>query len=114
MTALDLAEHSVAGIVSFWSTVHVPDDVMPTVCNEFRRVLRPGAPLLVGFHVGDETRHRTEGYSGRGISLDSYRRRPSKVASWLRDAEFTVTAEIIMRPDDDVPGAILLAAATPD
>ena len=109
MTDLQLADGSLAGIVSFWSIVHVPDDAMPGVCEQFHRVLRPGAPLLVGFHVGDETRHRTEGYSGRSIDLDSYRRRPSKVAGWLRDVGFTIEAEVVMRPDEDVPGAILFA-----
>lgn len=109
MTDLQLADGSLAGIVAFWSIVHVPDDAMPGVCEQFRRVLRPGAPLLIGFHVGDETRHRTEGYSGRPVNLDSYRRRPSTVADWLRDARFTIEAEVVMRPDEDVPGAILFA-----
>ena len=113
MTDLQLADSSLAGIVAFWSIVHVPDDAMPGVCEQFSRVLRPGAPLLVGFHVGDETRHRTEGYSGRPINLDSFRRRPSTVAGWLRDAEFTIEAEFVMRPDDDVPGAILFARSAP-
>ena len=109
MTDLALADASVAGIIAFWSVIHVPDEVVPGVFEQFRRVLRPGSPLLVGFHVGDETRHSTEGYSGRPINVDSHRRRPSKVAGWLRDATFTVEAELVMRPDDDVPGAILFA-----
>ena len=112
MTDLQLADASVAGIVAFWSIVHVPDDAMPGVCEQFRRVLRPGAPLLIGFHVGDEARHRTKGYSGRAINLDSFRRRPSTVAGWLRDAGFTIEAELVMRPDEDVPGAILFARRT--
>ena len=114
MTDLKLADHSVAGIVAFWSVIHVPDEAMPGVFEQFRRVLRPGAPLLVGFHVGDETRHTAEGYTGRPINLDSHRRRPSKVASWLRDAEFTIEAELVMRPDEEVPGAILFARTHAD
>lgn len=109
MTDLDLADHSVAGVIAFWSVIHIPDEVVPTVFAEFGRVLRPGGPLLVGFHVGDETIHTSEGYTGRPISVDSHRRTPQRVSDWLRDAGFTIDAELLMRPDDDVPGAIVFA-----
>ena len=36
-------------------------------------------------------------------------RGPGHVTRWLREAGFTIEAEPIMRPDDDVPGAIVLA-----
>lgn len=109
MTALDLADGSVAGIVAFWSVIHVPDHAVPGVFAEFRRVLAPHGPLLVGFHVGDGTHHTSEGYTGRPISVDSYRRRPGTVAGWLRGAGFTVEAELVIRPDEEVPGAVLFA-----
>lgn len=109
MTDLDLADDSVAGIVAFWSVIHVPDRAVPGVFEEFRRVLRPQGVLLVGFHVGDETRHTSEGYAGGSINVDSHHRRPSAVAGWLRDAGFTIGAELILRPDDDVPGAVIIA-----
>lgn len=111
MTDLDLADNSVAGIVAFWSVIHVPDDAMPGVCEEFRRVLRPQGRLLVGFHVGDETQHTSEGYTGRSINVDTHHRRPSRVRGWLRDAGFTTEAELVMRPDDDVPGAVIMACS---
>jgi SAM-dependent methyltransferase len=109
MTDLDLADGSVTGVLAFWSVIHVPDHSVPGVFAEFRRVLGPGGPLLVGFHVGDETRHTSEGYSGRSINVDSYRRRPHQVSRWLREAGFTIEAELVMRPDDEVPGAIIFA-----
>jgi SAM-dependent methyltransferase len=109
MTDLDLADDSVAGVVAFWSVIHVPDDAVPGVFEEFRRVLRPQGLLLVGFHVGDETRHTSEGYTGRPISVDSHHRRPSTMSGWLRDAGFTVEAELVLSPDRDVPGAVIFA-----
>lgn len=109
MTDLDLADSSVAGVVAFWSVIHVPDNAVPGVFDQFRRVLHPGGPLLVGFHVGDEKRHTSEGYTGRPISVDSHHRRPSRVAGWLRDAGFTIEAELVMRPDEAVPGAVIFA-----
>lgn len=109
MTDLDLADDSVVGVVAFWSVIHVPDDAVPGVFDEFRRVMRPGGCLLVGFHVGDEAVHTSEGYTGRAISVDSYRRRPRKVADWLRGAGFQIEAELTIGPDEDVPGAIIFA-----
>jgi SAM-dependent methyltransferase len=109
MTDLDLADDSVAGVLAFWSVIHVPDHAMPGVFEQFRRVLRPGGPLLVGFHVGDETRHTSEGYAGRPINVDSHHRRPSKIAGWLRDAGFTIEAELVIGPDEDGPGAVIFA-----
>jgi SAM-dependent methyltransferase len=109
MTDLALADGSVAGIVAFWSVIHVPDDVMPGVLEQFRRVLQPQGLLLVGFHVGDETRHSSEGYTGRPISVDSHHRQPGTVMGWLRDAGFTIEAELVIGPDDDVPGAVIFA-----
>ncbi len=109
MTDLDLPDDSVAGVLAFWSVIHVPDAAVPGVFAQFWRVLRPGCPLLVGFHVGDETRHTGQGYSGRSIDVDSYHRRPDEVARWLRGAGFAIEAELVMRPDEDVPGAIIIA-----
>ena len=109
MTDLQLADDSVAGIIAFWSVIHVPDDAVPGVFEQFRRVLRSRGPLLVGFHVGDETRHTSEGYTGRPINVDSHHRPPSKVASWLSEAGFTIEAELIIRPDENVPGAVMFA-----
>jgi SAM-dependent methyltransferase len=111
MTDLDLADHSVAGVVAFWSVIHIPDHAMPGVVEQFRRVLRPASPLLVGFHVGDETHHTSTGYSGRPIAVDSHRRRPDQIEGWLRDAGFTVEARLVIGPDQDVPGAVIFASS---
>jgi len=109
MTDLDLADDSLVGIVAFWSVIHVPDHAVPGVFEQFRRVLRPQGLLLVGFHVGDETRHTSEGYTGRPINVDSHRRQPSKIMHWLRDAGFTIEAELVIGPDETVPGAVIFA-----
>jgi SAM-dependent methyltransferase len=109
MTDLELEDAAVAGIVAFWSVIHVPDDAVPGVFEEFRRVMRPSGPLLVGFHVGDETQHTSEGYTGRPINVDTHRRRPGTVTGWLRDAGFSIEAEMVLRPDEADPGAVIFA-----
>ncbi|WP_267888577.1 class I SAM-dependent methyltransferase [Streptomyces sp. MMG1121] len=62
MTDLDLPDASVAALLAFRSLIHGPDDALPTVRARFRRVPRPRGPLLLGFHVGDESQVKTQGY----------------------------------------------------
>lgn len=109
MTNLDLASDSLAGLIAFWSTIHIPDHSMPHVIAEFSRIVRPGGHVLVGFHVGDAVEHSSTGYSGRDICLDTYLREVGAMSGWLRDAGFRIDSETVFRPDDDVPGAIVLA-----
>ncbi|NUT91965.1 MAG: class I SAM-dependent methyltransferase [Saccharothrix sp.] len=109
MTDLPLADASVAGLLAWWSLIHIPDDEVPTVFAHFRRVLRPGAPLQVGFHVGDISRVKTEGYGGHPMRVHVHRRRPEGVASWLRDAGFEIEAHWLCEPDAEVPQAFLFA-----
>jgi SAM-dependent methyltransferase len=109
MTALDLADESIAGALAFWSLIHVPDEAVPTVLSGFRRTLRPGAPLLIGFHVGDESQLKTQGYGGHPMRVYVHRRQPAQVSAWLREAGFTVETEMLLDPEGSAPGAILFA-----
>jgi len=113
MTDLRLADASVAGLLAFWSLIHIPDETVPSVFGHFRRVLRPGGPLLLGFHVGDVSRLQTKGYGGHPMNVRSHRRQPDQVAAWLRDAGFTIEAQVLLNPDHSVPGAILFARRQP-
>ncbi|SDK56089.1 Methyltransferase domain-containing protein [Nonomuraea maritima] len=109
MTDLDLPDASVAGLLGFWSLIHVPDDAVPTAFGHFKRVLRPAGTLLLGFHVGDESRLKTRGYGGHPMNVHVHLRRPAQVAEWLRDAGFTVKAHMLLDPDGSAPGAVLFA-----
>jgi SAM-dependent methyltransferase len=109
MTDLDLPAASVAGLLAWWSLIHVPDDVIGAVFDQFHRVLRPGAPLVLGFHTGDETRLKLEGYGGHPMKVHVHRRPPGRMRDWLRDAGFAVEAETRLDPDGSRPGAILFA-----
>ncbi|MFD3404357.1 class I SAM-dependent methyltransferase [Kribbella sp. NPDC058693] len=73
MTALDVADGSVSGVVSWWSIIHLPRDVVPLAFAEFYRVLAPGGVLLMGFHVGSETTHKTSGYGGHPMNIYVHR-----------------------------------------
>jgi SAM-dependent methyltransferase len=108
MTDLDLPDASVAGLLAWWSLIHVPDELVATVLGRFRRVLRSGGPVLLGFHVGDESRLKTEGYGGHPMKVHVHRRQPERVAGWLREAGFTVEAQLLLGPHDR-PGALVFA-----
>ena len=113
MTDLPLADASVAGLLAFWSLVHIPDDAIPAIFGHFRRALRPGGPLLLGFHAGDGSRLKTQGYGGHPMKVWVHRRQPDRVAAWLRDAGFTVEAQMLFDPDGSIPGAVLFARRQP-
>lgn len=73
MTALDIPDGTAAAIVSWWSIIHLPRDVVPQAFAEFHRVLAPGGVLLLGFHVGTESTHKTSGYGGHPMNIHVHR-----------------------------------------
>lgn len=109
MTDLDLADDSLAGLIAWWSLIHTPDDEIPAVFAHFRRVLRPGGVLALGFHEGNGSTLKTDGYGGHPMNVHVHRRPPARVAAWLHQAGFTVEARITLDPDGRLPGAVLFA-----
>jgi SAM-dependent methyltransferase len=109
MTDLDLAEGSVAGLVAWYSLIHIPDDRVGSVFAHFRRVLRPGGPLLLSFHVGNEARLKTQGYGGHPMKVHVHRREPAQVAAWLRGSGFTVEAQMTLTSAESPLGGMIFA-----
>ncbi|WP_436533739.1 class I SAM-dependent DNA methyltransferase [Actinoplanes sp. HUAS TT8] len=109
MTDLPLPDASAGGLLVFWSLIHIPDAAVPGVLGHFHRVLRAGCPLLIGFHVGNESTLKTQGYGGYPMNVHVHRRQPSRVATWLREAGFALTTQLLLDLDQPRPGAILIA-----
>ncbi|SMC83941.1 class I SAM-dependent DNA methyltransferase [Kibdelosporangium aridum] len=93
MTALDLPDGQLAGIVAWWSILHTPPESLPVVFAEFHRTLAPGGHLVLGFHVGDE-HLRPETSYGHPVSYDAYLLQPDLVEKLLTEAGFAVTARL--------------------
>jgi ubiquinone/menaquinone biosynthesis C-methylase UbiE len=108
MTDLDLDDGSVAGLVAWYSLIHIPDDQIGVVLAHFRRVVRPGGPLLLGFHVGDETTLKTDGYGGHPMNVRVHRRQPAQVAAWLRQSGFTVDSQTTVTSAESRLGGIIV------
>jgi SAM-dependent methyltransferase len=54
MTELDIPDHSVAGILSWYSTIHLPPQELDRVLTEFRRMLAHSGRLVIGFFDSDD------------------------------------------------------------
>jgi SAM-dependent methyltransferase len=65
MRALPLASESAAGLMAFYSVIHLPRTDLVVALREFGRVLRPGGRLLFSAHEGEGD-----------VSLDEFIGRP--------------------------------------
>jgi SAM-dependent methyltransferase len=54
MTEVEVPEHSVAGILSWYSTIHLPPQELDPVLAGFRRLLTPSGVLVIGFFDSDD------------------------------------------------------------
>jgi ubiquinone/menaquinone biosynthesis C-methylase UbiE len=113
MGAIDVADASSAGVVAWYSVIHVPAPQRPRVISEFYRVLQPGGYALLAFQVGDDTLHLDEAF-GHEVSLDFHRLQPDAVVALLDDAGFDLTARLVRAPDSTsaaakVPQGFLIA-----
>ncbi|MFI7500264.1 class I SAM-dependent DNA methyltransferase [Streptomyces sp. NPDC049687] len=111
MTALDLPDRSLAGLLALYSLIHVPDREVPTTVREFHRVLAPGGYLLLAFQTGHgEEVHITERF-GHSVSLRYCFREPEAVADRLAATGLEVQARVVLEPDEGTrrPRAFLLA-----
>lgn len=110
MTALDLTDGVLGGIVAWYSIIHTPPERLPVVFAEFHRVLGPGGHLLLAFQVGDERVHLEQAY-GHALSLDAYRLPSDRVAELVGQAGLVVVARLVREPEEPekVPQAYLLA-----
>jgi SAM-dependent methyltransferase len=109
MLALDVPDAALAGVVSWYSIIHLPPEWLPEAFAEFFRILRPGGWLVIAFYVGDRHRHMTQAYGHHGISLDVYWLPVQRLRALLVDAGFAVDSETLIRPGGKAPQARLMA-----
>jgi SAM-dependent methyltransferase len=100
MTDLEFGDGHFDALCAWYSVIHVPDDLLPQVFSEFRRVLRPGGWALVAFQVGDHARTFNEMF-GEQVALTFYRRQPDEVAQLLDDAGLRPYAGLVREANDD-------------
>ena len=97
MRALALSDGALAGIVAFYSLIHIAPEEHPHTLRELRRVLKPGGLLLLGFHVGTEILHVEELWE-RKVRLDFRFFVPGEITARLEDAGVRVLEWIEREP----------------
>ncbi|WP_075743350.1 MULTISPECIES: class I SAM-dependent methyltransferase [Actinoalloteichus] len=94
MTALDVDDGVLGGILAFYSVIHTPPQHVPAVFAEFRRVLAPGGHLLLGFFAGDDPLPQEFDHK---VTL-AYRWSPGSLAESARQAGFVEVARLVREP----------------
>jgi SAM-dependent methyltransferase len=101
MTGLDLPDDEFGGVLSWWSIIHLPRDVVPQAFAEFHRVLAPDGVLMLGFHVGEESTHKTSGYGGHPMNIYVHRWTSTALTEIAVAAGFTPYLDPVI-PEDRV------------
>jgi SAM-dependent methyltransferase len=117
MFALPYDTGTLAGIIAFYSIVHLRSDELAAPMAEFHRVLAPGGLVAVAFHVGTDEVHVDELF-GVTTSLDFMFHQPEAVIAALVAAGFTLEARLDRAPYPEVehasPRTYLLARKEPE
>ncbi|MGW2516072.1 class I SAM-dependent methyltransferase [Streptomyces sp. NPDC001617] len=99
MTALDIEDGTLGGILAYFSTHHTPPDQLPLIYAEFARTLAPNGCLLLSGHVGTEAHLRpTQAYGGRPVSYESHLLPLERLVELLEEAGLAVTARVAQEP----------------
>lgn len=91
LSSLPYAERSFDGVLAWYSIIHTPPSGLADVFAEFRRILRPGGMLLLGFQAGTGARRISEAY-GHEVDLLAYLHDVSDVAAQLEGSGFHIRA----------------------
>jgi SAM-dependent methyltransferase len=97
LTALPFRDAAFDGLFCWYSVIHLPDEALPALAREARRVLRPRGHLLVAFQTGDGPREVGEGYRRLGYDVTMVRqhRQPDDLAAVLAAGGFAEVARLV-------------------
>jgi SAM-dependent methyltransferase len=101
LRALQLADGCLAGIVAFYSVIHVPAERLVAALGELRRVLQPGGRLLLAVHEGREIRQPGELW-GIPISLEFNFFTRDQLTASLLESRFSIEEIVHRAPYPDV------------
>ncbi|HST83417.1 MAG TPA: methyltransferase domain-containing protein [Kineosporiaceae bacterium] len=96
MTALNIADDALSGVLSRWSIIHTPPHELPVILEQFHRVLAPGGHLLIAFSASDDQSHPTQIFDH--TVAPAYRWWPDHLAAMLRTCGLVETARMVREP----------------
>lgn len=96
MDDMPFGDEHLDGVFSWYSTIHSPDDMLPPICAEVHRILRPGGVALFAFQAGFGAKDVGAAYESAGhrISLIRHNRTPDEVVAVLETAGFDEIARM--------------------
>ena len=100
MAALAAGDAGLAGIVAFYSVIHISRDDVPGVLREFRRVISPGGELVISVHVGTGS-FRREDFLGEQVPFEATFFERDELVSLVEGAGLRVEEAIQRAPYDD-------------
>lgn len=112
VTDLPYPDETFDAALYWYSTIHSPDDRLPRIAAEAARVVRRGAPVLVGFQVGSGAREVGQGYRrlGHDVHVVRFHRSLAQWADVLGGAGLTEVARLERAPlDEQDPQGFVLA-----
>lgn len=113
MRSLEVTDKAFAGLIAWYSIIHLEPADVPVALSEFHRALDTDGYLLLAFQLGDSTLHLDEAF-GYEVDIDFRRLQPQAIATMLNEVGFKVVAEIVQAPDAtsiaaQIPQAIIIA-----
>lgn len=99
MLALPVADGTLAGIVAFYSIIHLARGEAVRALREFSRALRPGGLLLLAFHGGEGELFAAE-MLGEPVAIHATLYGGEEVAAYAGEAGF-IEVEVSARPPYD-------------
>jgi SAM-dependent methyltransferase len=97
MRELPAADGSLAGIIAFYSVIHLPAGQVPLALAEFRRVLAPGGVLLIAMHGGAGV-VEADDWFGRDVRVKSSLWSLAELAAAIEATGFTVVRQRTRQP----------------
>jgi SAM-dependent methyltransferase len=100
MTALDVEDGSLAGIVAFYSVIHIPREGVPAVLGEFRRAIRPAGELVLAVHAGTGSVRRDD-FLGQPVPFEATFFERDELVDLVEGAGFEMQEAVQRAPYDD-------------
>jgi len=93
---LPVADGVMAGVVAFYSLIHLPRTALPTAVRELRRTVRPRGVLLLAVHAGVGSVH-ADAFLGEPVAVDATLYRAEELSAAVEAAGCAVE-HVVERP----------------